>query len=309
MTLQQLRTFLTVCDEMSITGAASRLFITQSAVSQQIKALEEEFEIKLFDKKGRRICITSDGKVFFEIAKNIIEKADSITEKLKATKSLEVGSLNLASTHHLAQYLLMKPLIEFHKRHSKIDLTLQSLDAHEIRSAVEARAVDIGFVPDGTSVLSSFLNITRIYEDRMALIAWPEHPWRKKDKINPSQLEGMPFVFASTPSSINDIAVAFLKRHRINVETFIDLGNIDLLKEAVRHRVGLALTSKLAIQEDILRGSLVELPLAGVDELSFNFLMLTHKYEEPSYASWAFQKILKSHLTKTKEERKWEIHS
>ena len=309
MTLQQLRTFLTVCDEMSITGAASRLFITQSAVSQQIKALEEEFEIKLFDKKGRRICITSDGKVFFEIAKNIIEKADSITEKLKATKSLEVGSLNLASTHHLAQYLLMKPLIEFHKRHSKIDLTLQSLDAHEIRSAVEARAVDIGFVPDGTSILSSFLNITRIYEDRMALIAWPEHPWRKKDKINPSQLEGMPFVFASTPSSINDIAVAFLKRHRINVETFIDLGNIDLLKEAVRHRVGLALTSKLAIQEDILRGSLVELPLAGVDELSFNFLMLTHKYEEPSYASWAFQKILKSHLTKTKEERKWEIHS
>jgi DNA-binding transcriptional LysR family regulator len=294
---------------MSITGAASRLFITQSAVSQQIKALEEEFEIKLFDKKGRRICITSDGKVFFEIAKNIIEKADSITEKLKATKSLEVGSLNLASTHHLAQYLLMKPLIEFHKRHSKIDLTLQSLDAHEIRSAVEARAVDIGFVPDGTSVLSPFLNITRIYEDRMALIAWPEHPWRKKDKINPSQLEGMPFVFASTPSSINDIAVAFLKRHRINVETFIDLGNIDLLKEAVRHRVGLALTSKLAIQEDILRGSLVELPLAGVDELSFNFLMLTHKYEEPSYASWAFQKILKSHLTKTKEERKWEIHS
>lgn len=309
MTLQQLRTFLTVCDEMSITGAASRLFITQSAVSQQIKALEEEFEIKLFDKKGRRICITSDGKVFFEIAKNIIEKADSITEKLKATKSLEVGSLNLASTHHLAQYLLMKPLIEFHKRHSKIDLTLQSLDAHEIRSAVEVRAVDIGFVPDGTSILSSFLNITRIYEDRMALIAWPEHPWRKKDKINPSQLEGMPFVFASTPSSINDIAVAFLKRHRINVETFIDLGNIDLLKEAVRHRVGLALTSKLAIQEDILRGSLVELPLAGVDELSFNFLMLTHKYEEPSYASWAFQKILKSHLTKTKEERKWEIHS
>ena len=309
MTLQQLRTFLTVCDEMSITGAASRLFITQSAVSQQMKALEEEFEIKLFDKKGRRICITSDGKVFFEIAKNIIEKADSITEKLKATKSLEVGSLNLASTHHLAQYLLMKPLIEFHKRHSKIDLTLQSLDAHEIRSAVEARAVDIGFVPDGTSVLSPFLNITRIYEDRMALIAWPEHPWRKKDKINPSQLEGMPFVFASTPSSINDIAVAFLKRHRINVETFIDLGNIDLLKEAVRHRVGLALTSKLAIQEDILRGSLVELPLAGVDELSFNFLMLTHKYEEPSYASWAFQKILKSHLTKTKEERKWEIHS
>lgn len=309
MTLQQLRTFLAVCDEMSITGAASRLFITQSAVSQQIKALEEEFEIKLFDKKGRRICITSDGKVFFEIAKNIIEKADSITEKLKATKSLEVGSLNLASTHHLAQYLLMKPLIEFHKRHSKIDLTLQSLDAHEIRSAVEVRAVDIGFVPDGTSVLSPFLNITRIYEDRMALIAWPEHPWRKKDKINPSQLEGMPFVFASTPSSINDIAVAFLKRHRINVETFIDLGNIDLLKEAVRHRVGLALTSKLAIQEDILRGSLVELPLAGVDELSFNFLMLTHKYEEPSYASWAFQKILKSHLTKTKEERKWEIHS
>ncbi|HOB11293.1 MAG TPA: LysR family transcriptional regulator [Acetomicrobium sp.] len=309
MTLQQLRTFLTVCDEMSITGAASRLFITQSAVSQQIKALEEEFEIKLFDKKGRRICITSDGKVFFEIAKKIIEKADSIAEKLKATKSLEVGSLNLASTHHLAQYLLMKPLIEFHKRHSKIDLTLQSLDAHEIRSAVEARAVDIGFVPDGTSILSSFLNITRIYEDRMALIAWPEHPWRKKDKINPSQLEGMPFVFASTPSSINDIAVAFLKRHRINVETFIDLGNIDLLKEAVRHRVGLALTSKLAIQEDILRGSLVELPLAGVDELSFNFLMLTHKYEEPSYASWAFQKILKSHLTKTKEERKWEIHS
>lgn len=309
MTLQQLRTFLTVCDEMSITGAASRLFITQSAVSQQIKALEEEFEIKLFDKKGRRICITSDGKVFFEIAKKIIEKADSIAEKLKATKSLEVGSLNLASTHHLAQYLLMKPLIEFHKRHSKIDLTLQSLDAHEIRSAVEVRAVDIGFVPDGTSVLSPFLNITRIYEDRMALIAWPEHPWRKKDKINPSQLEGMPFVFASTPSSINDIAVAFLKRHRINVETFIDLGNIDLLKEAVRHRVGLALTSKLAIQEDILRGSLVELPLAGVDELSFNFLMLTHKYEEPSYASWAFQKILKSHLTKTKEERKWEIHS
>ncbi|HXK99509.1 MAG TPA: LysR family transcriptional regulator [Acetomicrobium sp.] len=309
MTLQQLRTFLAVCDEMSITGAASRLFITQSAVSQQIKALEEEFEIKLFDKRGRRICITSDGKVFFEIAKKIIEKADSIADKLKATKSLEVGSLNLASTHHLAQYLLMKPLIEFHKRHSKIDLTLQSLDAHEIRSAVEAKAVDIGFVPDGTSILSPFLNITRIYEDRMALIAWPEHPWRKKDKINPSQLDGTRFVFASTPSSINDIAVAFLKRHRINIETFIDLGNIDLLKEAVRHRVGLALTSKLAIQEDILRGSLVELPLAGVDELSFNFLMLTHKYEEPSYASWAFQKILKSHLTKTKEERKWESHS
>ncbi|WP_303884066.1 LysR family transcriptional regulator [Acetomicrobium mobile] len=296
MTLQQLRTFLAVCDEMSITGAASKLFITQSAVSQQIKALEEEFEVKLFDKKGRRLCISADGKIFRETAKEIIEKADLITEKLKASKSLEVGDLNLASTHHLAQHLLMKPLIEYHKNYPKIDLTLQTLDANEIKRAVEAKDADIGFVPDGMAILSPLLKLSKIYEDRMALIAWPEHPWRGKDKIDPSELGGMPFIFASTPSNINEIAIAFLKRHHINVETLIDVGNIDLLKEAVKHRVGLALTNKLAIQEELNRGDLAELPLAGVHELSFNFLMLTHKYEEPSYASWAFQKMLKEYL-------------
>ena len=299
MTLQQLRTFLAVCDEMSITSAASKLFITQSAVSQQIKALEEEFEVKFFQKRGRRLYITADGKVFYQIAKEIMEKADSIIDKLKATKSLEVGSLKLASTHHLAQYLLMKPLMEFHKKYPKIDLMLQTLDANEIKHFIETKAADIGFVPDGTSMLSPLLKISKIYEDRMALIAWPEHSWRAKDRIEPAELGGTPFVFAATPSSINEIAVAFLKRHHINIETIIDVGNIDLLKEAVRHRMGLALTSRLAVEEELNRGDLIELPLAGVHELSFNFLMLTHRYEEPSYASWAFQKILKSHLTKS----------
>ena len=86
MTLQQLRTFLAVCDEMSITGAASRLFITQSAVSQQIKALEEEFEIKLFDKRKAHMYHIRR-KVFFEIAKKIIEKADSIAESLRQPRA------------------------------------------------------------------------------------------------------------------------------------------------------------------------------------------------------------------------------
>jgi len=284
---------------MSITSAASKLFITQSAVSQQIKALEEEFEVKFFRKRGRRLYITADGKVFYQIAKEIIEKADSIVDKLKATKSLEVGSLKLSSTHHLAQHLLMKPLIEFHIKYPKIDLMLQTLDANEIKHSVETKAADIGFVPDGTSMLSPFLKISKIYEDRMALIAWPEHPWRTKDRIEPTELGGTPFVFAATPSSINEIAIAFLKRHHINIETIIDVGNIDLLKEAVKHRIGLALTSRLAVEEELDRGYLIELSLAGVRELSFNFLMLTHRYEEPSYASWAFQKILKSHLTKS----------
>ena len=88
MTLQQLRTFLAVCDEMSITSAASKLFITQSAVSQQIKALEEEFEVKFFQKRGRRLYITADGKVFYHIAKEIMEKADSIIDKLKGHEKL-----------------------------------------------------------------------------------------------------------------------------------------------------------------------------------------------------------------------------
>lgn len=296
MTLQQLKTFLAVCEEMSITQAAFKLFITQSAVSQQIKALEEEFDIKLFEKRGRRLCITAEGKIFRDSAKEIVENAEHIAEKLKASKSLEVGKLNMASTHHLAQYLLMNPLLEFHKSYPKIDLSLYTLDASEIKSAVESKKVDIGFMPDGAAVFSPHLRITKIYEDRMALIAWPGHPWREEEKIKPSQLSGEPLVFASTPSSINEIALAFLKRHHIHIDTIIDVGNIDLLKEAVKHRVGVALTSKLAVREDISQGSLIELPLSGIDELSFNFLMLTHKEEEPSYPSWAFQKILKGYL-------------
>ncbi len=132
MKLDQLRTFQQVALTRSFTKAARKLFITQPAVSQQIKALENTYGIKLFDRTGKKIQLTDEGKALSSKINVLLNELKDIEKLFEDLSELDIGRINIASTAIFSTYFLPRAMGSFIKKHQGIELELHTGNSHKV---------------------------------------------------------------------------------------------------------------------------------------------------------------------------------
>lgn len=294
MTLQQLKTFCAVYEELSFHRAAERLYISQASVSQQIAALEHEYGVVLFNRKGRSISITPEGRIIYKTVRSALDLLDAIPKKISDIHSLSKGALSIGASTLAGNYLL-PPIIKcFKETFPDICLSVQTGYGSEMVQRVRDERVDLAIVGKNLGWNNDpDLNFEPIAIDRLSLIVWPGHPWANKQLIQPREIvDGYVYIHSRPGSAMRSMVEEFFRQEALYVTSVLEVGNHETIKRTVEEKAGIALISSIAIQREKATGQLVEVPVARIENVSRHFLLVSKKHHEFDYTEQAFVDIL-----------------
>jgi len=175
MTLDQLRIFVAVAERLHMTRAAEALHITQSAASAAVATLEARHGTRLFDRVGRGLALTAEGRAFLPQARAVLASAQDAAGLLDDLAGLKRGRIDLAASQTLAAYWLPPRLAAFSQRHSGLELELRPGNTAQVAEAVLEGHAELGFV-EGALDVSPLLARTQVGADRLVIVARPDHP-------------------------------------------------------------------------------------------------------------------------------------
>ena len=255
--IRSLRIFCDLVTTQSFTEAAQRNYLTQSAVSHHLKALEEKFGHRLVERGRQQVRLTRAGVLVLEASQDILRRYEQLEHALKEPTSEVVGRLRVGSIYTVGLYDLPRYTATFLKRYPKVDLLLTYLKDIEVYEAVLTDRIDVGIVdypkPHPQLAISLFK------KERIVLIVPPKHPWATKKQLRLAQLHGQPFIVPQAEFPVDEI----FRKTDIRVKVVHAFDNIEITKRAVEVGLGLALVPRITVVDEVQRGRLKALNLTG----------------------------------------------
>jgi DNA-binding transcriptional LysR family regulator len=250
----RLRAFQAVARAGGFSRAAARLHRTQPAISQSIRALEEDVGEPLFLRLGRRVQLTAAGEILLEQAEQSFAALDVARERLQALRDLEVGELVIGTSDTNACYVLPPVLAAFRARHPGIEVRISNRPSPATEAQVLEREVDIGFVtlPVGSDRLTALPLTTR--ED-VAIFA-PDHPLAGRKRIRFEALLDHPLLLLDRGSRSRSLIDEHLAAHPARGRIAMELASIEVVKRLVGLGFGVSVVPRIAVEAEIEVGSL-----------------------------------------------------
>jgi LysR family transcriptional regulator, cyn operon transcriptional activator len=231
MELRQLKYFIRAAELNNFTEAASNLFISQSTLSQQIKQLEDDLGIPLFNRLGKRVSLTEAGERFLPYARQTYLDAERSKLLINDLKALKTGVLKIGVTYGLSG-ILTPILIEFAEKYSDIKLVIELGTSQELLQKLEIGSVDflLSFVDVKNN--KQFETIT-LYESELALVAHPTNKYAKQKVVQLKDLQEIPLVLPANGFHTRGFLNAALAKQNIQPNVKIELNDIPILLELV----------------------------------------------------------------------------
>ena len=240
VTLRQLEVFGAVAHFKSYTRAAESLHLSQPGVSMQIKQLEENIGLPLFEQVGKKIHLTTAGHEIYGYSQRIghlLDEADSVVEELKGVQSGRL-SISVATT---ASHFATRLLAAFSERYDGVTISLDITNRASLREQLEANRPDLvimGQPPDGVDVESE-----TFMENPLVMIAPPNHPLAKEKNILLKRFEDEHFVVREAGSGTRSAIQRFFDEHSVSFHTGIEMTSNEAIKQAVEAGLGLGIVS------------------------------------------------------------------
>ncbi|HAV13367.1 MAG TPA: hypothetical protein DCX06_07760 [Opitutae bacterium] len=251
---KKLRMFVTTIKEGSMRKASSHLFVTPSALSHGIKALEDSLGTKLLNRKGPNASPTEIGKRFFNEALDILNRLDSATDRFSGEGNNQVQQLHIGLTNTGCSYLLPAIVREFRESCPHISLKLEVGDTDYLIERLNERSIDIAIAP----IQREYNDIvqTQIGEDELVYIVHPSHPWAIASKLDRNSLGNQQLIIPAVSSNTYNLIDARYREIRLPLEPFIELNNEDAIKQLVSLNMGTGIIPSWIAKEEIQRGRL-----------------------------------------------------
>ncbi len=196
MEFRQLKTFRIVADNLNFTKAAQQLFMAQSSVSAQIKTLEEELEIKLFDRIGRRVLLTDAGLKLYDYARRMEEMSLEIRSELTDSRYSR-GSLTIRVPETLAVNYMPQIVSRFHQTNPKVTLNFINCSDRQLREELNSGRIDLAFLMTD-SIGFNDVSVRMLKTEDLVMVSGPSHPLSQKNHFNLEDLEGQTLLLPKT---------------------------------------------------------------------------------------------------------------
>ena len=275
MELWQLRTFAEIAETLNFTKASEKLFLTQSAVSHQMKSLEEEFGVPLFIRAKSGVRLTDAGKVALRYALRILSEAEEMREKVTGREKALAGRVRVAAATQALVYLFAPLFEEFMDKFETVELLFRTTVSTEqtVEDIFEGVA-DVGFA--SLAVYSPVLQVTEIFDDELVLVASKKHRLAKETEISVKQLEKERWILFERGASIRRATDDFFKKVKIEPETALESNDTYFIKLMIEHGLGISLMPSWAIREETKNGKLAQIRIKN-HELKRTVAMLSLK--------------------------------
>jgi len=252
--------FRAVAEHLSFRKAAEELFLTQPAVSQQIKALEEDLGVLLLDRSGTQVRLTPAGEVLDKYACLSGEMLVKAQHEVCALGGTYAGLLSLGASTTIAQYVLPRILGDFCRLHPRIHPTLNSGNTEQVVEAVQEQKVRLGFIEGPAR--SREIKSEPFLKDELVLIVPAAHEWSERSVIEPDELAAVPLLLRELGSGTRRIIELALEKHGIkkaSLRVAMELDSTEAIKSAVEAGLGAGILSKWAIAKDMRLGSIFKI--------------------------------------------------
>lgn len=259
---RRLQVFHAVAKHMSFTKAAETLFMTQPAVTFQIKQLEEQYNTRLFERGHGRVALTPAGQIVHDYAERILALSAELDTRLKEMTGRLAGPLLIGASNTIAEFMLPRVLGEFKSRYPEVRARLFVANSGTVEGRVGEHAIDVGLI-EAPSHLPS-LATEPCFEDELQVVVSPAHPLAKLKSVTPKQLLSHPYISREEGSGTRESTELYLRKAGIGeneLRAEMELGSPEALKGVVSAGAGFAIVSELAIDKEKRLGDLVAVPL------------------------------------------------
>ena len=263
MQIESLKVFCDLVETESFTKAAQINDVTQSAVSQQISALERLFKSLLIERSKKKFRLTREGQVLYEYSKQIIQTYDSLHHRLQEIKDIISGTIRVATIYSIGLHDLPIYLKKFLKLFPTVNVHVEYRRANQVYEDVLGNVVDLGLVAYPTK--DSKLELIPLRKDTLVLICHPQHPLAKNKTVKLSQLAGQKFISFEPDIPTRKAIDKIFKDHSIEVHSVMEFDNIETVKRAVEIEAGLSIVPQATITQEVAKQTLAEVKIEGVE--------------------------------------------
>ncbi|WP_404421899.1 LysR family transcriptional regulator [Nibricoccus sp. IMCC34717] len=256
---RQLLAFAAVARRGSFTLAAKDLFLTQSAVSHAMKALEEEIGTRLLDRVGKRVLLTQAGEQFLRHTEKILAEMDAARSGLDTLANWGHGRLRVGASTTACQYLLPTVLREFKQSFPRCVIKIEPGDHADQLELVRSNQIDLAIMLEPVG-MDEFTFIP-LFTDELKFLVAPLHPWGRKGGVDRGALAEETLILYNKNSYTFRLINDYFRSERLSLGNVIELGSMEAIKELVKIGLGVGILAPWIAQRELDAGSLVAHPL------------------------------------------------
>ncbi|MBI3916181.1 MAG: LysR family transcriptional regulator [Betaproteobacteria bacterium] len=276
---RRLQVFYTVARQLSFTKAAEQLFMTQPAVTFQIKQLEEHYNARLFERNHGRIALTPAGRLVMEYAERILGLSEELETRVGELTGAVSGPLLLGASTTIAEVILPQVLGEFKARHPQVQAYMTVGNSETIEHRVADHTLDLGLIESPSHLPGLHTEIC--CEDELVMICAPSHRLARQRSVTPEQIAAEPYVSRETGSGTREFADQYFRQNEVapeDLNIIMELGSGEAIKGVVETGAGVSIMSRARVLKELKLGVLVAIPLAPRLIRTFSFVHPKEKF-------------------------------
>jgi DNA-binding transcriptional LysR family regulator len=260
MHIETLKVFCDVVEMRSFSAAASHNYVTQSAVSQQIRALEEKYGRKLMERTRGHVRLTPAGEVFYEASKTIIDRFRDMEGHLQRLGNVIAGSVRVLTVHSIGLYELSGPVKRYLRAYPQVNLHVEYSRSSKVYEDVLKGDADLGIVAYPTR--RPGVVVVPFRDDRLVVICPPQHPLARRRRIPLRLLDGEAFVGYEKDVPTRRAIDRILRQSGVEVRYRMELDNIETIKRVVEIGTGCSILPEPAVRQEVRNRTLAALQIS-----------------------------------------------
>jgi DNA-binding transcriptional LysR family regulator len=284
---RRLQVFHTVARHLSFTKAAEQLFMTQPAVTFQIKQLEEQFNARLFERSHGKIALTPAGRLVMEYAGRILGLSEEMETRVAELTGTMSGPLLLGASTTIAEFILPRILGEFKVEHPQVHTQLTVGNSEMIESRVADHALDLGLIESPSHLPALATEVC--CEDELVLICQPGHRFAAAAAVKPQEFAGEPFIGRELGSGTREFMDQYLRGCGVapeDLNVVMELGSPEAIKGVVETGLGVSIVSHATVAKERKLGTLAAVRLEPRLMRTFSIVQSKEKFRSRLLATF-----------------------
>jgi DNA-binding transcriptional LysR family regulator len=258
---ESLKLFKDIASTRSFSRGAAMNNVSQSAASQHVQDLEKWLSNQLLDRATRPLAVTPAGQLYADFCRDVLRRKEEFEGSLDRLKQQVEGTVRVASIYSIGLSEMAQLEDEFSKRQPQAQLSVEYLRPEKVYSSVLADESDLGLVSYAEP--SREITVIPWRQEEMLVATAPDHPLARRRQLTPNDLNGIEFIGFDEDLPIRREVDRFFREQGIEVTRTLHFDNLQMIKEAVAHGVGVSILPARIMRDEVMQGRLVAIPIAA----------------------------------------------
>jgi DNA-binding transcriptional LysR family regulator len=298
MQIENLKIFADLVETKSFSKSAKLNSLTQSAVSQQARAMERHFKVLLIDRSQKQFQLTREGQRVYESAKEMLHTYEMLLSELQEMKKVISGTIRISTIYSIGLHELPPYIKRFLHDYPSVNVRVEYRRSNLVYEDILHNSVDFGLV--AFPVKMRQIETVPFHTDRLVLITHPEHPLAKRGEVSVSDLMGHKFIGFDPDIPTRKAVDQIFRENRLELDPVMEFDNIETVKRAVEIDHGIAIVPQATVVQESKQGTLAVLQFAG-KEFTRPLAILHRKGRVLTPAMRKFVETLSLDLSEPKE--------